>query len=61
MASTRAKELQAATNNNSLEDIKDLLDTKFNELGTRLTSLEEKLDSIIKNIHLKLNAVENAA
>ena len=61
MASTRAKELQAATNNNSLEDIKDLLNTKFNELGTRLTSLEEKLDSIIKNIHLKLNAVENAA
>ena len=61
MASTRAKELQAATNNNSLEDIRDLLNTKFNELGTRLTSLEEKLDSIIKNIHLKLNAVENAA
>ena len=48
MASTRAKELQAATNNNSLEDIKDLLNTKFNELGTRLTSLEEKLDSVIK-------------
>ena len=61
MASTRAKELQAATNSNSLEDIKDLLKTKFNELGTRLTSLEEKLDSVIKDIHLKLSAVETAA
>ena len=49
---------QAATSSNSLEEIKDLLNAKFNELGTRLISLEEKLDNVTKDIHLKLNVVE---
>ena len=35
-----------------------MLNTKFSELGTRLTLLEEKLDTVTKDIHLKLNAVE---
>ena len=61
MASRKAKELQVATNSNSLEEIKDLLNAKFSELGTRLTSLEEKLDSVTKDIHLKVNAVETTA
>ena len=43
MASREVKEQQAATSSNSLEEIKDLFNTKFCELGTRLTSLEEKL------------------
>ena len=38
-----------------------MLKAKFSELGTRLTSLEEKLDSVTKDIHLKLNAVEATA
>ena len=61
MASRKTKRQQAAINGNSLEEIKDLFKAKFNELGTRLTSLEEKLNSITKDIHLKLNAVETTA
>ena len=41
MVSRKAKELQAVTSSNSLEEIKDLLNSKFSELDTRLTSLEE--------------------
>ena len=61
MASRKAKEQQAASKSNSSEEIKDLLNVKFSELGTRLTLLEEKLDSVTKDIHLKLNAVETTA
>ena len=61
MTSRKAKEQQAASNSSSLEEIKDLLNAKFSELSTRLTSLEEKLDSLTKGIHLKLNAVETTA
>ena len=52
MASGKAKEQQAATSSNSSEKIKDLLNTKFSELSTRLTSLEEKIDNVTKDIHL---------
>ena len=58
MASRKAKEQQAATGSNSLDEIKDLLNSKFSEPGTRLTSLEDKLNNVTKDIHLKLNAVE---
>ena len=61
MASRKAKEQQAATGSNILDEIKDLLNAKFSELGTRLTSLEDKLDSVTKDIHLKLNAVKTTA
>ena len=61
MTSRKAKEQQAATKSNSLEEIKDLLNAKFSELGTRLTSLKEKVDNVTKDIHLKLNAVETTA
>ena len=60
MASRKAKEQQAATSSNSLEEITDLLNGTFSELRTRLTSLEEKLNNVAKDIHLKLNAVETA-
>ena len=61
MAFRKAKELQAASNSNILEEIKDLLNAKFSDLGTRLISLTERLDSVTKNIHLKLNVVETTA
>ena len=61
MASRKAKEQQAATGSNSLDEIKDLLNAKFSEIGTRLTSLEDKLDNVTKVIHLKLNAVGTTA
>ena len=61
MTSRKTKRQQAAINRNSLEEIKDLFNAKFSELGTRLTSLEEKLDSVTKDIHLKINAVEATA
>ena len=61
MASRKAKEQQAATGSNRLHEIKDLLNAKFSELGTRLTSLEDKLDRVTKDIHLQLNAVETTA
>ena len=61
MASRKAKKQEVAINKNNLEEIKDLFNAKFSELGTRLTSLEEKLDSVTKDIHLKLNAVETTA
>ena len=53
----KAKELQAATNSNNLEEIKDLFSAKFSELGTRLISLEEKLNNVTNDIDHKLNAV----
>ena len=61
MATGKANEQQAATSSKGLDEIKDLLNAKFSELGTRLTSLEEKLDNVTKDIHLKLNAVETTA
>ena len=61
MTSTKAKEQHAATGSNSLDEIKDLLNPKFSELDTRLTSLEDKFDSVTKDIHLKLNAVKTTA
>ena len=54
----KAKQLQAATNSNKLEEIKDFFSAKFGELGTRLTSLEEKLNNVTNDIDHKLNAVE---
>ena len=61
MASRKVKEQQAASNSKSFKEIKDLLNAKFSELGTRLTSLEEKLYSVKKDIHLKLNTVKTTA
>ena len=61
MPSRKAKEQQAATSSNGLKEIKDLLNANFSELDTRLRSLEEKLDNVTKDIHLKLNAVETTA
>ena len=61
MTSRKAKERQAATSRNSLDEIKDLLIAKFSELGTRLTFLEEKRDNVTKDIHLKPNAVQTTA
>ena len=61
MTSRKAKRQQAGSSRNSLEKFKDLLNSKFCELVTRLTSLEEKLNSITKDIHLKLNPVETTA
>ena len=61
MASRKVKEQQAATGSNSLDEIKDLLNAKFSEIGIRLTSLEDKLDNVTKVIHLKLNAVRTTA
>ena len=58
MPSATAKEHQAATSSNSLEEVKGLLKAKFSERDTRITSLEEKLDNVTKDIHLNLNAVE---
>ena len=48
MASRKAKQQQAATSSNSLEKMKDLLNAKFSEFGTRLTPLKEKLDNVTK-------------
>ena len=56
MAFKKAKGQQDATSSNSLDEIKDFLNAKFNELGTRLTLLEKKLYNVTKDIHLKLNA-----
>ena len=61
MASGKANKQQAATSSKGLDEIKDLLNAKFSELGTRLTSLDEKLGNVTKDIHLKLNAVETTA
>ena len=61
MTSRKAKEQQTATSSNRLDEIKDLLNAKFSEFITILTSLEEKLDNVTKDIHLKLNAVETTA
>ena len=61
IASRKAKEKQAATGSNSLDEIKDLLNTKFSQLGTRLTSFEDKFNNITKDIHLKLNAIKTIA
>ena len=55
--SRKAKEQQAETSSNSLDDIKDLLNAKLCEFDTRLTSSEEKLNNVTKDIRLKLNAV----
>ena len=56
MASRKPKEQQAATSSNSYGAIKDLLNAKLCELDTRLPTLEEKLNNVTKNIHLKLSA-----
>ena len=56
MAFKKAKGQQDATSSNSLDEIKDFLNAKFNELGTRLTLLEKKLYNVTKDIRLKLNA-----
>ena len=61
MASRKVKEQQPASNSKSFKEIKDLLNAKFSELGTRLTSLEEKLYSVKKDIHLKLNTIKTTA
>ena len=58
MVSRKANQLHAATNTNILEEIEEMFSAKFSELHTRLTSLEEKINSVTKDIHLKLNAVE---
>ena len=61
MTSRMTKEQQAATSSNSLEENKDLLNARFSELSATLASLEEKLDNVTKDIHLKVNAVETTA
>ena len=53
MASRKTKEQQAATSSNSLGEIKDLLNAKFSETCTRITSLEEKLNKTQKTSTLR--------
>ena len=44
--------------NNSLDEIKALLNEKFNDFSKKLISMEEKFDAIAKEIHIKMEQTE---
>ena len=48
----------SSSNNTSLDEIKALLNGKFDEFSEKLPSIEEMFDKITKEIYLKLDKIE---
>ena len=46
---------------NSLDEIKVLLDEKFDNFSKKLISIEEKFDTIIREIYIKMEQIEKKA
>ena len=46
------------SNNNSLDEIKTLINGRFDEFSEKLASIEEKFDKTTKEIYLKLDKIE---
>ena len=44
--------------NNSLDEIKALLNEKFNDFSKKLILMEEKFDATAKEIHIKMEQIE---
>ena len=51
----------SSSNNNSLDEIKVLLDEKFDNFSKKLISIEEKFDTIIREIYIKMEQIEKKA
>ena len=48
----------SSSNNTSLDEVKALLNGKFDEFSQKLASIEEKCDKTTKEIYLKLDKIE---
>ena len=46
------------SNDTSLDEIKVLINDRFDELSEKLASIEEKFDNTMKQIYLKLSKIE---
>ena len=46
------------SNDTSLDEIKVLINDRFDELSEKLASVEEKFDNTMKQIYLKLSKIE---
>ena len=51
----------SSSTNNSLDEIKGLLNEKFDEFGNRLVSIEEKFDATAREIYIKIEQIEKKA
>ena len=47
--------------NNSLDEIKVLLNEKFDEFSNKLVSIEEKFDTTAREIYIKMEQIEKKA
>ena len=48
----------SSSNNTSLDEIKALINGRFDEFSEKLASIEEKFDKTMKEIYLKLDKIE---
>ena len=48
----------SSSNDTSLDEIKVLINDRFDELSEKLASIEEKFDNTMKQIYLKLSKIE---
>ena len=55
---SRKMKESSSSNNTSLDEIKALLNGKFDEFSEKLASIEEKFDKTMKESYLKLDKIE---
>ena len=51
----------SCSNNNSLDEIKALLNEKFDDFSKKLISIEEKIDTTAREIYIKMKQIERKA
>ena len=51
----------SCSNNNSLDEIKALLNEKFDDFSKKFVSIEEKFDTTAREINIKMEQIEKTA
>ena len=51
----------SSSNKNGLDEIKALLNEKFDDFSTKLVSIEEKFDTTAREINIKMEQIEKTA
>ena len=61
MSRKRKDSSSSSSNKNGLDEIKALLNEKFDDFSTKLVSIEEKFDTTAREINIKMEQIEKTA
>ena len=57
----KGKDSSCSSTNNSLDEIKALLNEKFDDFSKKLFSIEERFDTTAREIYIKMEQIEKKA